>query len=117
MNHTQDWDPVVLRGSASQKSAPATAKGSKTHANAPGTAALRKLEDPEAPMKRRQLTPESRQDMIQRRAAGGLTQIQLNQRCSFPANTIREIEAGRLCPSPQQISIINRQLACKLVVA
>jgi ribosome-binding protein aMBF1 (putative translation factor) len=116
MNHNQDWEPVVLRGQA-QHQAAAQQKHRAAAANAPGTAALRKLEDTDAPMKRRQLTPESRQDMIQRRAAGGFTQIQLNQRCSFPANTIREIEAGRLCPSPQQISIINRQLSCKLVVA
>ena len=116
MNHNQDWEPVVLRGLAQHQAQP-TNKHQGAAANAPGTAALRKLDDPEAPMKRRQLTVESRQDMIQRRAAGGFTQIQLNQRCSFPANTIREIEAGRLCPTPQQISIINRQLSCKLVVA
>jgi len=111
MSHTQDWNPVVIHGS--QKAA--APKGQKTPNYTPQAAALRKLEnDPDASMKRKELSVASRQEMTQRRASAGMTQIQLNQRCAFPLNTIRDIESGRLCPNPQQLSILNRVFGSKL---
>jgi len=62
----------------------------------------------------KQLTSESRNEIIQKRVAMGLTQIQLNQNCRFPANTIREFEAGRICPNQQQIQTLNRLLKTSL---
>ena len=64
--------------------------------------------------KPKQLTPESRNEIIQKRLALGKTQIQLNQDCRFPANTIREFEAGRVCPNQQKLQILNRLLKVSL---
>jgi ribosome-binding protein aMBF1 (putative translation factor) len=112
----QDWETVVIKGAnASSKSTSSSHKPGPNYL--PGVAALRKLDDPEVSMKRKELVPASRQEMIQRRAALGLTQVQLNQRCSFPANTIRDVESGKLCPSVQQLSVLNRVLASKLILS
>ena len=37
-------------------------------------------------------------------------QVDLNVQCQFPVNTIREIEAGRLVPTIQQLNPLNRVL-------
>ena len=34
--------------------------------------------------------------------------------CGFPVNTVREIEAGRLCPTPQMLDVLNKVLKAKL---
>jgi len=47
---------------------------------------------------------------VTRRTAAGWNQVQLNQQCGFPVNTIREIEAGRLTPNTQQLNTLNRVL-------
>lgn len=62
----------------------------------------------------KQLSSESRQAMMAARAANKLTQVELNQRCAFPANTIRDMEAGRLTPNQKQISILQRILKVQL---
>jgi ribosome-binding protein aMBF1 (putative translation factor) len=67
--------------------------------------------------KQKALTPESRQMIIQKRVALGKNQVQLNQDCRFPVNTIREIEAGRLCPTIQQVNMLNRVLSANLKYA
>jgi len=63
------------------------------------------------------LTTESRQEIIQKRVALGKNQVQLNQDCRFPVNTIREFEAGRLCPNTQQLNTLNRVLHASLKYA
>ena len=119
MSHVQDWDTVVIRGpKGSPSPQQAKGKGSTTYTHQAATA--RRIEnDPEAHLntKRKELSAASRQEMMQRRTSLGLTQVQLNQRCAFPLHTIREIEAGRICPSPQQLSIINRVYGSKLVLS
>jgi ribosome-binding protein aMBF1 (putative translation factor) len=64
--------------------------------------------------KQKTLTAESRQEIIQKRVALGKNQVQLNQDCRFPVNTIREFEAGRLCPTVQQLNMLNRVLRASL---
>jgi ribosome-binding protein aMBF1 (putative translation factor) len=103
----QDWTTVTIK---KRKSGNTTNNGSKTtlpqqhHA---GTAAIRKVEATEFG-KPRQLSTESRNEIVQRRIAMGKNQIQLNQECRFPVNTIRDIENGRICPSVQQLNLLNR---------
>jgi ribosome-binding protein aMBF1 (putative translation factor) len=51
-----------------------------------------------------------RQEITNRRVAKLWTQADLNKYCSFPQNTIREIESGRLAPNPHQLTVLNRIL-------
>lgn len=65
-------------------------------------------------VKLKELSLEGRQIMIRQRVALGMTQLQLNQLCRLPANTIRDAEAGKQTPSQGQLSIINRSLKTSL---
>ena len=62
----------------------------------------------------KQLSNESRTEIIQKRVALGKSQVQLNQDCRFPVNTMREIESGRLCPTQPQLNMLNRVLKAAL---
>lgn len=109
----QDWTPVVIKRSA-KKSVPGAFGNKAIVAKVPDNlsqeaAYQRKLES-ETMQKPRQISAEARQEITQKRVALGKNQIQFNQDCRFPVNTIREIEAGRLCPNPQQLSMLNRIL-------
>lgn len=65
-------------------------------------------------VKLKELSLDARQSMIRQRVALGMTQLQLNQLCRLPANTIRDAEAGKQTPSQGQLSIINRTLKTNL---
>jgi ribosome-binding protein aMBF1 (putative translation factor) len=102
----QDWTPVVLRSStkaAAQKGA--TSKPHFTRSAAAETAA-----SVEKGAILKTLSPESRTTLIGKRVALKMTQVQLNQRCSFAPNTIRDFENGSLCPSNGQLNLLNRIL-------
>lgn len=101
----QDWEPVILR------KASATAKGARPAGTRPATSTLL---DADTPVKLKTLSHETRQTMIQMRAALKLTQVELNQKCGLPAHTIRDIEAGKLTPGQGQLTTINRQLKTNL---
>ena len=102
----QDWEPVVIRSSGTAASAGKKMAGNKV---APEVAHARKVLESEI-AKPKQLAPESRQEMVSKRAEMKKTQVELNQLCNFPVNTIREIEAGRICPSIGQLNTLNRVL-------
>lgn len=109
----QDWEPVrIQRFTASGK--PAVAGGNRATApmarQNPDAAHLRKLDAADTPVKPKRLTAQSRQEIVTRRTTAGWNQTQLNQQCLFPVNTIREIEAGRLTPTTQQLNTLNRVL-------
>jgi DNA-binding XRE family transcriptional regulator len=72
------------------------------------------LLDADTPVKLKTLSHETRQSMIQMRAALKMTQIELNQKCGLPAHTIRDIEAGKLTPGQGQLTTINRHLKTNL---
>ena len=72
-----------------------------------------KIENSESP-KLKELSLEARQVMIRQRVALGMSQLQLNQLCRLPTNTIRDAEAGKQTPSQGQLSIINRTLKTSL---
>lgn len=115
---SQDWASIVIGKAA--------AKGSSQGPKVAGTNTLQKVTTTAAASsaraldaatdvgKRKELTSESRQAMMSARAANKWTQIELNQRCSFPANTIRDVESGRLTPNQNQISILQRILKIQL---
>lgn len=114
----QDWTPVRITRSktaSSSKVVPLPQRTIQTRSHfTPEAQQLRKIEEAEVPTKPKQLAPTSRQEIITRRVANKWSQVELNQNCSFPINTIREIEAGRLCPSIQQLNTLNRVLKCGL---
>ena len=99
----QDWTPVVVNKIKTRSSA----SGQK-HVS-PGLAAQHRVENDE-PRKTKSLSPESRQAILQARVANKWNQTQLNTQCSFPQNTIRDIENGKLCPTPQQLNVLSRVL-------
>jgi len=104
----QDWEPVVVRN----RKTPSTTDIHKLQVSA-AVAAARRLED-DAPKKSKSLTNESKQGIITARVAKGWNQTQLNTQCAFPQNTIRDIENGKLTPTPQQLNVLSRVL--KLVL-
>ena len=108
----QDWEPTVIRSSGAA-SAAKRVSGTKV---APEVAHARKILNSEI-AKPKQLAPESRQEIVTTRAAMKKSQVELNQLCNFPVNTIREIEAGRLCPSIGQLNTLNRVLKTGLKFA
>ena len=89
----QDWTPTIVRKKESvvPHTKPAVSSA---------VADARKVEAAdEGPVILRRLAPASRTEMIQARVALKYNQETLNQRCSFPKHTVKEIEAG-LVPAP-----------------
>lgn len=58
----------------------------------------------------KKLSNESRQEIVSRRVLNKWTQVQLNQMCLFPPNTINKIESGQLPPTIGQVQALNRVL-------
>jgi len=71
---------------------------------------IRKLEEADGPIKLKTLSMEMRQEITNRRVSKQWTQADLNKFCSFPQNTIRDIESGRVAPNQHQLSMLNRIL-------
>ena len=71
---------------------------------------IRKLEEADGPIKLKTLSMEMRQEITNRRVSKQWTQADLNKFCSFPQNTIRDIESGRAAPNQHQLSMLNRIL-------
>lgn len=111
----QDWTPVVLRGT---KPTIRTGLGGPAKAPpknvSPEAAAQRRLEQQDTAQKPKELSIASRTELMQRRAAMKKSQIELNQMCQFPANTVNAIESGKIIPTATQLIKLNRVLACKL---
>jgi ribosome-binding protein aMBF1 (putative translation factor) len=115
----QDWEPVVVRKSSgvshrsSYAATGATGKIVVRTGDQATTDAVKKLEATEIG-RPKQLSPESRTEIVQKRVALSKSQVELNMLCRFPVNTMREIESGRLCPTPSQLSVLNRVLKAQL---
>jgi ribosome-binding protein aMBF1 (putative translation factor) len=109
----QDWTPVIIKRSSKKTVGGASGNRSivqKVPDSVSQNATYQRKLDSDEIVKPRQLSAAGRQELTQKRVALGKNQVQLNQDCRFPVNTIREIEAGRLCPNPQQLGILNRVL-------
>lgn len=114
MDH-QNWEPQVIRKTAAQLKADALRKGEKKVVERKSDEAQRlaKVEREEFTQPKK-LAPESRQELVQRRLAEKLTQQQLDQRCSFPPHTIRDLEANKRAPTQRELQVLNRILKCGL---
>ncbi len=108
MEH-QDWNTITLRNSAriAEKNRQAQPKRSAEAQR------LAKVEREEF-VKSKTLAPESRQELVKRRLEEKMSQQQLDQRCSFPAHTIRDIEGNKRCPTNHEIQTIGRVLKINL---
>ena len=96
MEH-QNWEPQVIRKTAAQLKADALRKGDKVTVERKSGEAQRlaKVEREEF-TKAKQLAPESRQELIQKRLAEKLTQQQLDQQEEIqveliPVETVRQM--------------------------
>ena len=81
---------------------------------------MRAADDRDAPPKPpRSLSAASRAEIVRIRTTGipKRTQAELNTACSFPPNTIRDIEAGIITPTPVQLNVLNRVLRTTLKYA
>lgn len=108
----QDWTPVVLRSSTKTASAVKAVKAVPTSKSPHFTrsAAAQAAASVEKGAALKTLSSESRTTLTGKRVALKMTQVQLNQRCSFAPNTIRDFENGSLCPSNGQLNLLNRIL-------
>lgn len=95
----QDWNPITINRTSSKH-----AQTARTH----GAALIRHLETEEIPKPTKKLSSDSRNAMIRSRTGKSMTQAQVNAACALPLNTIRDIENGKLCPSPTQMNVIAR---------
>lgn len=101
----QDWETVVVgkRRTTELKRRPVM-----------GVTAHHADETEELPLPKKALLSDSRHIIVAKRAENGWKQDQLNARCAFPVHTIRDIESGRLCPTPTQLNVLNRVLKTNL---
>jgi ribosome-binding protein aMBF1 (putative translation factor) len=105
----QDWTPTVLRNGKVMQARKAAEQASRPKVSAEAIR-LAKLANGEDVKRAKTLSTESRQTMMRLRAEQKWTQRDLDMRCSFPANTIRDLESGKLAPSSGQLNTINRVL-------
>ena len=110
MEH-QNWEPQIIRKPASQIRA--TGKKEIVERRSDEAIRLAKLDQAEY-TKPKMLTPASRQELLQKRLAEKLTQQQLDQRCSFPPHTVRDLEANKRAPTSKELQTLNRVLKCGL---
>lgn len=99
----QDWEVVTVRAKSVKSSGYVGPRVSSDVVQA------RKLDDADI-VKVKQLSKESRQEIVSRRSIAKMTQVQLNQACQFPLHTINKIESGQLSPSISQLNTLNRVL-------
>ena len=114
-NFHQDWDPVIIKKrNDDRKIARAAAqRGAQRAAGvhwSPEAERQHKLENADGPLKQKRLAPESKQQIVNQRVANSWSQADLNMKCSFPPNTIRDIEAGKIVPNGQMLNVLNRVL-------
>lgn len=99
MSHPADVDTYVMR------SAGAASHVTRRH-NA-GAAAAAKMDAADY-IRVKMFTPESVRTIQDYRRENSLTQKQLDQRCSFPANTMNLLESRRAGPTAGQLQALNR---------
>lgn len=101
----QDWETVTVRNKKTGSSAkPVTVRTTSSDSNQ-----IRKLLSDDI-VKVKQLSKESRQEIVVQRGLRKWTQVQLNQACLFPIHTINKIESGQLSPTISQLNTLNRVL-------
>ncbi len=116
----QDWTLVTIKKKPTKPKAEPVAKSNlntsqrNNHLSVSGKnlqgAQARKLADSTDVKKPRTLSLETQKEISATRNSLGLTQTELNKKCQFPMNTIRDIESGKIPPTPQQMDALSREL-------
>jgi ribosome-binding protein aMBF1 (putative translation factor) len=114
----QDWTLVTIKKKPTKPKAEPLAKPHaaqrNNHLSASGKnlqgAQARKLAESTDVKKPRTLSLETQKEISATRNSLGLTQTELNKKCQFPMNTIRDIESGKIPPTPQQMDALSREL-------
>ena len=104
----QDWTTVTLRNP--KRVAENAQKRIELRNPVAATGVPRRIVEEDLP-KPRFLTRKARQDLMSARVAAKLTQRELDARCAFPANTIRDLEGGTIAPTQQHLRSLQRQFA------
>jgi hypothetical protein len=117
MDH-QDWITVTVRRRNNKKEQ--IQKGNTTIQQKDSMHSerirLAKLDTNDAPPIQKKVDPVTLQAMIRKRIEMKLNQDKADNLCSFPRNTFKEIEAGRLIPSEDQKRRIFTNLSIQLKV-
>ena len=117
MSH-QDWAPLQIRSAGAVRAAQAATTAAVSAARSAAAAAAAERDDGPPKPSHRTLSAESRAELVRLRASERkLSQAQLNTLCSFPPNTIRDFENGRISPTPTQLNVLNRVLHAALKYA
>lgn len=106
----QDWTTVVLK----KKGSSHASRQSESRTPISQQAALMRKLDTETPVRLKTLSASSRQAIVQARIGLTWNQSQLNNSCAFPANTIRDIESGKVIPTATQLNALSRVLKISL---
>ena len=108
----QDWTPVTIRrrgkpltGAPKRVSVETT----RAAAVAQSAAAIERRAD-EGDLKRKKVTTESRQALVQARLKLNISQTEADAQCNIPKNTMNRIENGSLVPDGMTMSKIRRTL-------
>jgi len=105
----QDWTPVVVK-----KTKPVTQITLKN--SNPEYVLHKKLENEEIHVKAKMFSNESKQTIIQYRISNKLSQGDLDARCSFPRNTIQQLEANKRAPTTKELQTLNHVLKTGLTL-
>ena len=105
----QDWNVVKITGSTEKKKGPVLRQKVSS-----STTQASKLDTATEAGRLKYLAPESKQELIAKRVALKKSQVELNQLCNFPPNTIRDIEASKAAPTIGQLNTLNRILKAGL---
>ncbi len=108
-------DPHKDSATFTIRSSAAVAAAHTHHRHNPVAAAAAKMEEAEH-VRVKLLTPDSVRAIQDYRRENSLTQKQLDQRCSFPANTISGLESRRAGPTVGQLRDLNRLLKTGLTL-
>jgi ribosome-binding protein aMBF1 (putative translation factor) len=106
MEH-QDWTEVTVKKRSS--------KYQQTPTN-PEVTKIKKLENNDIYVKPKMFSQESRNTIVQARIANSLSQSDLDARCSFPKNTIQQLEANKRGPTSKELQTLNRILKTGLTL-
>ncbi len=107
----QDWDPIRIGVGARGASRPAGGAGRST-----GATVAAKLDAADTPTRSKLLSSAAVRAIQDYRRANSMTQEQLNRACSFPPNTIKNLEARSLAPEIRQLQTLNRILKTGLTL-
>jgi hypothetical protein len=114
----QDWTPVVIKRRYTKKELIQKGK-TTTEVRDPEKnekVRLAKIENDDNIGPKKQVNADSLQELIRKRIELKINQERADTLCSFPRNTIKEIEAKRLLPNEEQKRRIQRYLGVQLKI-